>query len=105
MIETLEPTMACSAKQTWMARSPCQKFDRCWLAVWQNIGLGRQIHGGRREWEAKSVESTMIEFLEPIPSQCPGHPGHVKVISVIPAALEALADSVKQGRVNYHHQC
>ena len=51
-------------------------------------------NGGRRV-----SEGTMIEFLEPIPSQCPGHPGHVKVISVIPDALDALADSVKQGRV------
>ena len=51
---------------------------------------------GAENGRRRVSEGTMIEFLEPIPSQCPGHPGHVKVISVIPAALEALAESVKQ---------
>ena len=32
VIETWEPTRACSAKQTWVARCPCQKFDREWEA-------------------------------------------------------------------------
>ena len=61
----------------------------------------RGAENGRR----RVSEGTMIEFLEPILSQCPGHPGNVKVISVIHAALEALADSMKQWRENYHHRC
>ena len=69
------------------------------------LGLEGAEYEGAENGRRRVSEGTTIEFLEPIPSQCPGHPGHVKVISVIPAALEALADSVKQGRVNYHHQC